>query len=312
NLRGVYYGPFPSSRTIRKVLKYLRRIFPYCQQKSLGLRPCFYSHIDLCSPCPSLIEKTDLPQKLVLRRKYVYQLTCIKRIFEGKLTFVQKSLEKQMNLFADSQQYEQAALIRNRLNTLRSLSRETHTAEYLADPQFYFKQQTEVLENLRDLLKPYIPELDYPSRVECFDISNFQSSHAVGSQTVAIDGLLEKSAYRRYLVKLNQLPNDTACLREVLTRRLSHTEWDFPQLMVIDGGKPQVSVVTKVLNDMNLAFPVIGLAKRKEEIVVPVGSQFKLIQLPKSSSVLKFLQSLRDEAHRFAVTYHRKRRNMLH
>jgi excinuclease ABC subunit C len=101
-------------------------------------------------------------------------------------------------------------------------------------------------------------------------------------------------------------------MEEVLTRRLKHTEWEYPQLLVVDGGKGQVSAAMKILGTLGLQIPLIGLAKREETIVVPrrdgSDEHFIEISLPKDSAALTLLRRIRDEAHRFAITYHRKLR----
>ena len=148
-----------------------------------------------------------------------------------------------------------------------------------------------------------------PSRIECYDISNIFGKQATGSMVVAINGRLEKREYRRFKVKLKDSPDDYEMIREVLSRRFKREKsksntlkkWGRPDLVVIDGGKGQVSAATCVMEKYSLDIPVIGLAKRFETIVCADASE---TNLSRQSEGLKLLQRLRDEAHRFAKAYH--------
>jgi excinuclease ABC subunit C len=149
-----------------------------------------------------------------------------------------------------------------------------------------------------------------PRRIECFDISNIQGSDAVASMVCFIDGKAKKSEYRRFKIRSKTKPDDFAMMREVIYRRYSRVlneKKELPSLIVVDGGKGQLSSAVSVLNELQiLQQPVIGLAKRLEEIFIPGFSDAQM--LPKTSSSLKLLQQIRDEAHRFALIYHRERR----
>jgi excinuclease ABC subunit C len=149
-----------------------------------------------------------------------------------------------------------------------------------------------------------------PRRIECFDNSNIQGSDPVSSMVSFVDGRPRRSEYRKYRVRTVEGPNDFATMKEVVGRRYSRVlreGWALPDLIVIDGGKGQVSAAGEVLRELGLEhIPMIGLAKRLEEIVIP-GERDTLL-LPKSSSSLRLLQQIRDEAHRFAITYHRSLR----
>lgn len=149
-----------------------------------------------------------------------------------------------------------------------------------------------------------------PRRIECFDNSNIQGSDPVSSMVCFIDGRPRRSEYRKYRVRTVEGPNDFATMKEVVGRRYSRVMregWALPDLIVIDGGKGQVGAAIEVMRELGLEhIPLIGLAKRLEEIVIP-GERDTLL-LPKSSSSLRLLQQIRDEAHRFAITYHRSLR----
>lgn len=168
----------------------------------------------------------------------------------------------------------------------------------------------ETLEKLKEILN--LPTV--PRRIEGYDISNTQGTNPVGSMVVAKDGQAAKSEYRKFKITTKQTPDDFTMMREMLTRRLSRVnpkneadKWPIPDLIVIDGGKGQLSVAVEVLKKAGLKIPVIGLAKRIEEIFLPHKSQ--PIILPHDNPVLQLLQRLRDEAHRFGITFHRSLRS---
>ncbi|HVN48648.1 MAG TPA: excinuclease ABC subunit UvrC [Bacteroidota bacterium] len=146
-----------------------------------------------------------------------------------------------------------------------------------------------------------------PRRIECFDISNTQGTDTVASMVVFVDGAPRKSEYRKFKIQSVDGPNDFASMREVVERRYTRVKErgeSFPDLIVVDGGKGQLSSAVEVLLHLELHHvPIIGLAKRLEEVFVPRESEALL--LPKTSSSLRLLQRVRDEAHRFAITYHR-------
>ena len=150
-----------------------------------------------------------------------------------------------------------------------------------------------------------------PRKIECFDISNLQGTDTVASMVVFIDGKPRKSLYRKFIIKDVDGPDDFASMREVIERRYSRLKEEnetLPDLIMVDGGKGQLSSAVEILNKLEIKnFEIIGLAKRLEEVFVPGISDAQTI--PKTSSSLKLLQKVRDEAHRFAITFHRQRRD---
>jgi len=169
-------------------------------------------------------------------------------------------------------------------------------------------QSQEILRGLQDLLQLEVE----PRRIECFDISNIQGSDVVASMVVFEDGLAKKSDYRKFRVKgLGEAPDDFASMREVVGRRyrrLLEEGKELPDLVLIDGGKGQLSAATDALAELGLGDqPVASLAKREELIFVP--GRDEPVALPRSSPVLQFVQRVRDEAHRFAIGFHRQTRS---
>lgn len=179
----------------------------------------------------------------------------------------------------------------------------------------------QALEQLRKELSLF----STPHRIECYDISNIQGTNSVGSMVVFTNGEAQPSLYRRFKIKTVEGPNDFASLQEVITRRIRRGRQeredirkaqltkkeikfaDFPDLIIIDGGKGQLSAVKEVLDSMELHIPVFGLAKEFEYLFRPGESE--PIVLERNSPGLYLIQRLRDEAHRFAISYHRKLRS---
>ncbi len=152
---------------------------------------------------------------------------------------------------------------------------------------------------------------NFPHRIECYDISHIQGTNTVASMVVFYNGLSKKSEYRKFKVRLAEgKPDDFLSMKEVLSRRLKRLgepKWEKPDLMIIDGGKGQLSSVMQIVNEMGVeGIDIVSLAKREEEVFLP--NQSKSIMLPRNSSALFLIQRIRDEAHRFAITYHRKLR----
>ena len=150
-----------------------------------------------------------------------------------------------------------------------------------------------------------------PRKIECFDISNLQGTDTVASMVVFEDGKPKKSLYRKFIIKTVEGPDDFSSMREVIERRYTRLQEEaqpLPDLIMVDGGKGQLSSAVEILDNLGFSnYNIIGLAKRLEEVYLPNNSDPELI--PKTSSGLKLLQQVRDEAHRFAITFHRERRS---
>ncbi len=199
---------------------------------------------------------------------------------------------------------------------LISLANQNAHAKY-ADQVSKNKKRALGLEEIKEKLGL----LKLPKRIECFDISNFQGAESVASQVVFEEGLPAKDHYRRYKIKTVKGANDFESMREVLSRRLEHTEWEEPDLIVVDGGKGQLGIAVEVLEEMKRDIAVVGLAKARsqgeftdqevsatEERFYLPGRSNPVIFRP-ASDAFQILVGIRDEAHRFAITYHRKLRD---
>ena len=153
---------------------------------------------------------------------------------------------------------------------------------------------------------------NFPHRMECYDISHIQGTNTVASMVTFINGVKKASEYRKFKIKTTEgKPDDFMSMKEVLTRRLSHLgekKWEKPDLIIIDGGKGQLSSVMQIIEELGVTgIDVVSLAKRNEEVFLP--KQSKPVILPRNSSALFLFQRIRDEAHRFAITFHRKLRS---
>lgn len=153
---------------------------------------------------------------------------------------------------------------------------------------------------------------NFPHRIECYDISHIQGTNTVASMITFINGQSKKSEYKRFKLRTTEgKPDDFLSMKEVLTRRLKHLgdkNWDKPDLMIIDGGKGQLSSVMQIIEELGATdIDVVSLAKKHEEVFLPKQSQ--PVILPQNSSALFLFQRIRDEAHRFAITYHKKLRS---
>lgn len=275
-----YFGPFPSSKTVRSTLKSLRRVFPWC---SGGKKTCFYYHLGLCpGPCAGEINQKEY-QKII--KRFI-------KFLAGKKEDLIKELTKEMANLSKKQNFEEAAKIKKTLDGINYLTQPQRVAAYLENPNFLEGETKLALLELQRVLN--LPKV--PQRIEGYDISNIQGREAAGSMVVLTNGEVDKSQYRKFKIKISWRPNDVAMMKELIKRRLNHPEWSMPDLIIVDGGRAQVRAV-------QVKIPVFGLAKRMEWLYPAAG---EVIKLSKASPALKLLQNLRDEAHRFAIAYHRQ------
>jgi excinuclease ABC subunit C len=279
-----FYGPFPSSTSVRLVLKMLRRIFPYSDHK-LGNRRCLYSHIGLCNPCPNEIEQST--NKKDLRHIYVKNVRRVKAVLSGKFNGVKSDLTKEMDRYANSQHYEEARLVRDQIERLDYITREQlPTDYYLENPNLYEDQRKREIQDLEDLVGIKI------NRIECYDISHLAGVNATASMVTFIGGDPDKNFYRHFRIRQAKGGNDYDAMREVAKRRAKHfDDWGKPELIIVDGGKGQIS-------SFQIDLPVVGIAKHPDRLIV--GD--KKIELKGPS--LNLVARMRDEAHRFARRYH--------
>lgn len=304
-----YFGPYFSAFSVRRALKYLRRIFPYSTHSSvIPKRACLQYHLGLCPGLES--GKTSL-------QDYRANLKKLMQYLKGERTALIKQIEREMKQASKRQDFEAATTARNQLFALKGLTRQI----VFSDREFMDISKDEGLSSLTELL--YLPVI--PRRIEGFDISHMQGSDTVASMVVFVSGVPDKASYRKFKMRLPG-NDDFAHMHEAIKRRLNEEHvksWGRPDLFLIDGGKGQLSAAIKARNEAGYDIPMIGLAKREEEIVISnaemsvkaetlqrlggfstTSDDFTLVSLPKSSHAIKLLQRIRDESHRFAVSYH--------
>lgn len=308
-----YFGPYYQSYSLRKALRRLRRIFPYAitrKQATLGSR--LYEQIGLDPGIDS--GKTSI-------EKYRKNLRILASYLRGNRVKVINEIEKQMKQAAREQQFEHAASLRNKLFELQSLKKQI----IFSDREFMDISKDKGLSGLADLLG-----IEIPKRIEGYDISHMSGTDNVASMVVFTNGLPDKTNYRKFKMRLKG-NNDFAHMNETISRRLSPknvSSWGLPTLCMIDGGKGQLAAAVQARDGLTYTIPMIGLAKREEEIVVLKNDastimleglserayklkgttketeDFVLVNLPDTSDIVKLLQRIRDESHRFAVSYH--------
>lgn len=304
-----FYGPFPSSTSVKSVLKLIRRIFPYSQHK-IGKRACLYNQIGLCNPCPNKIEKTkDWQEKNRLRKIYKKNIKMIKTFLSGNLYKVKGNLENEMKKFSEKEDFESARGVREKIKSI----------EYITQPITpinYFLENPNLLEDIRkkeeldltNILKKFFLINNRISRIECFDVAHLGGTSVSASMVTFINGEPEKNLYRHFRVNQKKGKDDISSLGEIAERRLKNKEsWGMSDLIVVDGGKGQLKIFLQKFNEVDV--PIVGLAKREETLVV--GSLkdskfiFQTLKLPRGPA-RNLLQRVRNEAHRFARRYHFK------
>ena len=297
-----YIGPFYAKRTILEALRTLRRVFPYyikpyngkkTLETDLGLTP----GIEVGKTTPKEYKK-DL-RKLI-------------RYLNGERKTLLVELEKSMKEAAKVGEFEKAAVLRNQLFGLQNLRKKI----VFSDKEFLDISSDKALSQLQKLLRLKKP----PRRIEGYDISHQSGTDVVASMVVFINGVSDRAEYRKFKLK-SQKNDDPSSMREVIERRLKYEEWDYPDLIILDGSTAQISAVHELLRLKRI--PVIGRDKSGDHsknacvnLIVPEennGLTFKNYSLSPEDHISRLIARVDEEAHRFAITYHRllKRKNML-
>jgi len=281
-----YLGPFVDGKALKKTLYLLRKIFPYYSTKKHPPKKCQWCHLNLC-PGPN-------PEK----SEYQKNIKNLIEILRGKKKSVLKELKKEMKKAANEEDFEKAAKIRDQILALEKIFQHSKVLEREIRVEIPWK---EIEEKLKDILK-----IESASRIEAFDVSQMQGNFAVGSLVTFINGVAEKKFYRRFKIKFTQKPSDVDMLKEILERRKKHEEWGLPDLILIDGGKAQLNAALKAKN-CKLKAKIIALAKSENKLFIEGEKDpIFLKDLPKEISHL--ILNLDNEAHRFAISYHKKLR----
>lgn len=287
------YGPFDSKFTLTEALKVLRKIFPYHNRKEKTEKGCLDFQLGLCpGPYVGAISKND----------YRKNIHAIEGVMKGKKKELIGRLEKEMKQSAKKLVFERAVELRNQIFALRHIQDLA-----LINDKSNFKVDD-------DLEKEFF-------RVEGYDISNISGQFNVGSMVVFdnVTGELiaNKSQYRKFKIKTIIGADDTGSLREVIFRRFGN-DWTTPNLLLIDGGQGQVSAVRATLKSLGLELPILGVAKGPERKKLDLRLELpddligqKKLKIEQFLKRKDLIRNIRDEAHRFAINYHRKLREKL-
>ena len=298
-------GPFTNGAALKTTLRMLRRIFPYCTCKKPHNNYCLNYHIENCLGYCCLKDESGI--KNYELGVYKENIRAIKDVLGGKRVSLAKQLEKEMKQAAKNGDFEGAIKARKQLASLNKIFK---NAKIISKPPE--DSPRGVLGQLKKVLK--LPQI--PHRIEAYDISNIQGTRAVGSMTVFTDGQSytaepsgfrpDKSQYRKFKIKSKSSPDDTAMLKEVISRRFTHKEWPLPDLVIVDGGKAQLNATRPIVLKQ---IPIIAIAKNKKHKAEKIhaqskGSSWTVGKLPKN--VQNLLVQINNEAHRFAISYYRK------
>lgn len=300
------FGPFPNTRVAEEILRVIRHLIPFCTVKHVSNRPCFYSKIGLCDPCPGRITKLPDIEKVLAKRKYRKQILQVLRVLSGQIEPVIKELTLEMNERSRHEDFESALAIRTKIERFRRYI-ETHK---FGHSEMEFNTSSSKLEALQTLLSPHFNNLGSLKRIECYDASNSALFHSTVSLVVATSGLLDRGQYRKFKIKSPRARSDFDRLTEAIKRRLKYlknglsrgdaSRFTRPDLIVIDGGAPQVRKLQQIIDQLPEPIAYVGLAKRPDRLILP---NLETITPPIDNPGFQLLQSLRDEAHRFANKY---------
>ena len=299
-----FVGPFVDGGALKQTLKILRKVFPYRSCRVLPKRPCLWYHLGRC-PAPCLTKsKISLEIPLTrLKKDCQRNAKNIMKIFKRGKTKTLGDLKKEMKIAAKNQNFELAAKIRDQISALEKV---------MSHARIFEPFQISPIENwspIQKELKKILKTKKGITRIEAYDISNIQGEVATGAMVTFINGHPDKNFYRKFKINIAGKPDDVAMLKEVLSRRLKHPEWPYPDLMLIDGGKPQlnVAVKSKFQNTKSKNIKIIAIAKQKNELFIE-GQKKSILLKSLPREIFNLILQLRDEAHRFAQSYHHKLR----
>ncbi len=261
------FGPFPNGALLKDAMKIIRRIFPYFDNDSNKKNNReFYKQIGL-----------------VPKDEYNENIKNIKLLFSGKKKSIIKNLKIRMTAFSKSKDFENAARIRDQIFALDHIN----DVSLIKD----------------DLLEDKNSKLE-SSRIEAYDIAHMGGKNMVGVMTVVLNGEVNKNEYRKFIIRTQDNANDTGALEEILSRRLRHTEWGLPSLIVVDGSTAQVGIAKRVLDRYQFDIPIVGVVKDERHKPKAIIGDEKTIKTYK-----KYILLANNEAHRFAITFHKRKRS---
>lgn len=269
-------GPFPRGTELKEAVKILRKIFPFRDKcKPDQGKPCFNNQIGLCpGVCTGLVSKTEYNK--IIRNLILF--------LKGEKNALVKNLEREMKKLAKKRDFEKASEIRNKIFGLN----------HIKDVALLKREKVVRVEN------NFV--------IEAYDVAHTSGKNTVGVMTVVHDGEIDKSAYKKFKIRGAGVDknNDILNLKEILTRRFEHAEWDYPNMIVVDGGRAQINAAEKLLDIWGVRIPVVSVTKDERHRPKSFLGDKILISKHKADILLA-----NAEAHRFAINYHRKLRDRL-
>lgn len=263
------FGPFPQGGALREALKIVRKLFPF-RDKCIpdSGKPCFNAQIGLCpGVCTGAVEA----------REYGKTINHIRLFFEGHKKTIVKELTREMKAAAKERAFERASEIKRIIFGLQ-----------------HIQDMALIKDDVRER---------HAHRIEGYDVAHLGGTAAVGVMTVVEESRPNKQEYRQFKLREKHEGNDLSALGEILTRRLKHSEWPLPELIVVDGAKLQYEVAERVLREAQISIPVVGVVKNsRHQPERLIGPEALLHRFEKEILLVN------SEAHRFALTFHRKRR----
>jgi len=339
-----FVGPFVDGHALKQALNVLRRIFPYRTCKPYSGRPCLWYQLGRCpGPCllGSKLAKEMPGREKAIKKESQRNIRNLKNILEGGKNQALKNLKREMKNASKIRDFERAAKIRDQIWALERILSHSKILDYPSEAKgeeermFFDRSEPETSRKRRSPdsrawkeiekdLKKVLKAKGTISRIEAYDVSNMQGQNATGSMVTFINGEPNKNFYRRFKIKISGKPNDIAMIKEILSRRFQHSEWGFPDLILIDGGRAHLNTAIKTKSKDRKAknISVIALAKKRSvakprtKLRFGAGENKLFVEGKKGPILLKTLPreifnlilQLRDEAHRFAIAYHKKLR----
>jgi len=271
------YGPYPSKHQMEIALKLIRRIFPFHSVSQHSEKYCLDFQLGRCpGPWADAISRAD----------YLKNIHGIEMILQGKKKKLLTELEKQMRKYSRAREFERAAVARNRIF---------------------------VLQHIRDVAlisSDQILTTDYKlptARIEAYDISNIGGDFATGAMVVFAGAKPDKSQYRKFKIKTVSGIDDVGMMREMLVRRFQN-DWPLPDLIFVDGGKGHLNMAQNVVVEFGYDIPVVGVAKGPTRKKVDIYYDKGALVFREIVSNNRLVEQIRNEAHRFAISYHKKLR----
>lgn len=281
----LYYGPYVNVKLLKEALSFMKKVFPLRTCRTLKKTLCLEYHIGQCSgPCVNKVTKEE----------YAQIVDQLKKFLEGRKDDLIKDLKKKMLNLSKKKEYEKALSVKKRIEALTAVQ-QLHDRS-----QHPIYGELDELQNALNL--PLVPVV-----IECFDVSNIRGEQPVGSMVRFVAGMPRKASYRKFRIRTVKGIDDYSMIREVVRRRYSRLLGegkDLPSLVLIDGGKGHLNACRDELDDLGLeSIPAASIAKEHNHLYTT--SRKQPIRLSPGSRLLLLIQRIRDEAHRFAIMYHR-------